>query len=234
MTSKAALLRIIEDNEQLQQDGPGPARVLVMSGPPLSGKSYLVGLIEKRVPGSFILVRSDEVRPIVSKCLGRQRPAYDAIEHAATFIVASEFIRAGLSMNWPVIADATNPKEELRRWAYQPADDLKASVIVVFMEVTDKIAISRLTERDRDGSAATYSIYMKLKCEMEPIDRCTKPYVVINSDGDLRPYAKDLANWLTGKADTVPGLRQKGGKALRPPTKKEGGRLDFYTGEVIG
>ncbi len=234
MTSKAALLRIIEENEQLQQDGPGPSRVLVMSGAPLSGKSHLVDLINKRVPGSFLLVRSDEVRPVVAKCLGRQRPAYDAIEHATTFIVASEVIRAGLSMNWPVIVDATNLTEEFRRWAYQPSEDLKANVIVAFMQVTDEVAKGRLFERDRDGSAATFNVYMKLKYEMEPIEKCSKPYVVYESDCDMRPYAKDMANWITGKADTVPGLRHCDARALPHNVKEDSGRLDFYTGKVVG
>ena len=230
--SDIALLKIIENNAQLQQDGPGPARVLVMSGPPLSGKSHLVGFIEKRVPGSFLLVRSDEIRPVVAKCLGRQRPAYDELEHATTFIVASEVVRAGLTMNWPVVVDATNLKEEFRRWAYEPADALKANLIVAFMEVSDDVAMARLSERDRSGSEATFSIYKRLKYEMEPVDRCTRPYVVINSEGDMRPSAKELAMWLTGKADTVPGLKGKGSvRASAPKEKKKA--VDFYTGEVI-
>ncbi|MBA3046209.1 MAG: ATP-binding protein [Candidatus Thermoplasmatota archaeon] len=241
MESEIALLKIIQKNAQLQQDGPGPSRVLVMSGPPLSGKSHLVGLIEKRVPGRFLLVRSDEVRPIVSKCLGRQRPAYDDIEHVTTFMVASEVVRAGLSLNWPVIVDATNLKEEFRRWAYVPADDLKASTIVVFMQVTDEIAIARLSERDRDGSAATFNVYQKLKYEMEPVDRCTRPYLVINSDGDMRPHAKNLADWLTGKVDTVPGLKNRVHEGARGkgPAPGDAGKeskitlVDFYTGEVM-
>ena len=232
MTSKAALLEIVENTEQLQQDGPGPSRVLVLSGLPLSGKSHIVDLIEKRVPGCFLLVRSDEVRPVVSKSLGRQRSVYDEIEQATTFIVASEVIRAGLTMNWPVIVDATNLKEEFRRWAYAPADDLKASTIVVFMQVTDELAMSRLSERERAGSAATFNVYKKLKYEMEPVDRCTRPYVVYNSEGDLRPYAKDLADWITGKTDTVPGLKNvHRGIAMKKVEEKKA-RVDFYTGKV--
>jgi predicted kinase len=241
MTNKAALLKIIEDTAQLQQDGPGPSRVLVMSGPPLSGKSHIVDIIEKRAPGSFLLVRSDEIRPVVSKCLGRQRPAYDEIEHVSTFIVASEVIRAGLSLNWPIVVDATNLKEDFRRWAYVPADDLGASTIVVFMEVSDEMAMARLSERDRDGSAATFNVYKKLKYEMEPVDRCSKPYVVINSDEDMRPHAKNLAYWLTGKSDTVPGLKNqhhdgRTGKGVVPKPRKgpDKGHIDFYTGEVVG
>lgn len=234
MTEKAALLSIIEENEQLQQDGPGPARVMVMSGPPLSGKSHIVNLMEKRAPGSFLRVRSDEIRPYVSRSLGHQRPAYDDIEHATTFIVASEVIRAGLSMNWPVVADATNLREEFRTWAYIPADDLKAEVLVVFLQVTDEMALSRLSERDRSGSAATYNIYLKLKYEMEPIERCSRPFVVINTDGDMRPHAKNLVDWLTGKSDTVPGLRHNGPHPPSPKHTAQGGRLDFYTGQVTG
>jgi len=233
MTNKAALLKIVGDNPQLQRYGPGPSRVLVMSGPPLSGKSHMVGLIEKKVPGTFLLVRSDEVRVVVAQSLGRQRPAYDDIEHAATFIVASEVVRAGLSLHWPVIADATNLREDLRRWAYVPADALKASILVVFMQVTDEIAIARLSERDRDGSAATFNVYQKLKYEMEPIDRCTRQFVVINSEGDMRPHAKELANWLTGKADFVPGLRHNDIRVDRPKSKAHNGQLDFYTGQLV-
>ncbi len=224
--SKNALSIIIESCAQLQEDGPGPSRVLVMSGVPLSGKSHLVNLIEKRVPGSFLLVRSDDVRPVVSKCLGRKRPAYDDIEHVTTFIVAGEVIRTGLTLNWPVIADATNLKEEFRRWAYESADALKASVIVVFMQVNDEVAMDRLSERSRSGSAATFNVYKKLKFEMEAIGKCSKPYVIINSDGDLRPHAKNLARWLTGETDTIPGLKNKSPhriseKLANPEPKKE-------------
>jgi len=211
---KNALAMIIGGCKQLQEDGPGPARVLVMSGVPLSGKSHLINLIEKRVNGDFLLVRSDEVRPVVAKSLGRKRPAYDDIEHVTTFIVASEVIRTGLTLNWPVIVDATNLKEEFRKWAYDPADAMMASIIVVFMQVTDELANLRLAERRRFGSAATFSVYQKLKYEMESVSKCSKPYVVINSDGDLRPYAKNLANWLTGKTETVPGLKRPSAKSV--------------------
>jgi predicted kinase len=211
--AESALSMIIQDSEQLQQDGPGPARALIMSGPPLSGKSHIVNIMEKRAPGSFLLVRSDYVRPMVAKSLGHKRPVYDDIEHATTFIVASEVVRAGLTMNWPVICDATNLREEFRRWAYEPAEDLKAEVLIVFMQVTDEIANSRLAERRRSGSAATFSVYKKLKYEMESISKCSRPYIVINSDGDMRPYAKILSRWLTGKTDNIPGLN-------RPHAKK--------------
>ena len=233
MTDKAALQKIVEKTPELRRDGPGPCRVLIMSGLPLSGKSHLIGLIRKRVPDSFLLVRSDEVRPVVCRCLGRQRPAYDAIEHVTTFLVASEVIRAGLTLNWPVIVDATNLKEEFRRWAYDPAEAMKACIIVVFMQVTDDVAQARLAERDRDGSAATLAVYNKLRYEMEPIDRCSKPYVVYNSDGDLRPYAKDLANWLTGKCDSVPGIKNQHRETARKKAEPERVRVDFYTGEVV-
>jgi len=233
MAGKAALQQIVEGNAQLRQDGPGPCRVLVMSGLPLSGKSHIVDLILGSAPGRFLLVRSDEVRPYVANSLGRQRPSYDAIEHVTTFMAASEVVRLGLTLNWPVIADATNLREEFRRWAYGPADAFKAPVLVAFMQVTDETALARLSERDRDGSAATFAVYRKLSYEAEPVDRCTKPYVVIDSDGDMRPHAKALAEWLSGSADAVPGQKNPAGNKAGQRPKEETGHLDFYTGERV-
>lgn len=54
--------------------GPGPRRLLVMSGLPFSGKSHLANAIAAAAPKDVAIVRSDSVRPVVAKHMGRSDP----------------------------------------------------------------------------------------------------------------------------------------------------------------
>ena len=76
---------------------------------------------------------------------------------------------------------------------------------MAFLEISPETSMNRVQEKDRDGSAATPAVYAMLRYERESIDRCKSPYVVINSEIDVRPWAEALAKWLGGGQDRVIG-----------------------------
>ena len=199
---------IIQNNSMFQKEGTGPKRLLVMAGLPLSGKSYFVQHVTRKRKDRFFIITSHLTRPIVAKHLGHKRPKYDKNEHLATFEAAGQLVKKALELNWPVIADATNLKETYRAWAIDAGRSANAEILVVFMEVTEEAARKRLHSRTSDSSA-TFEVFQALKYEVEPYHKCSTPFIVINSETDITPHASNVAKWLAGEKEAVPGMRHK-------------------------
>ena len=178
-----------------------------MSGPPLTGKSYLSKILVNQCPDEVQVVKSRDLRPLIAKAMGRKRPTYEKLEHEYTFALAIEIVHHFLTNKWSVIADATNLKEEYRKWVYEAGERSGSEIVVAFMTVTDKTAMERLSTREKGASSATFDVYKKLVYEMEPTNLCTKPYIIIDSEVDLRPHTIKLKKWLCGRIDDLPGLR---------------------------
>ncbi len=204
---EATFQEIVESSPVFDFKGEGPKRLLIMSGLPLSGKTYFVNHLNKRKPGRFQQINSHDTRPIVVKHLGRKRPKYDKTEHQLTFEVTSKLVEKVLNNDWPVIADATNLKEKYRAWAVEAGRKADAEMMTVFMQVTDEIAQQRISERTTKSSA-TYETYQQLKYELEPVSRCTVPYIVIDSGVDISPYINNVVRWLSGEIDSMPNVIQ--------------------------
>lgn len=197
---EGALSELLKARPEFLAPGRGPRRLLIMSGLPFSGKSHLTGKILERSLARIVVVRSDEIRPFVAGRMGRDRPLYDEPEHRATFELGGRLVKLALRNNNPVIADATNLSERFREWAAEPARDVGAEAVVVFVQAGAGAAIDRAM-RDgapRHGSTATSRVYRSLKAEMEPHDLCTLRHLMFISEGDVGPFADSLANWLNG------------------------------------
>ncbi len=223
---------IVRFNPSFSQEGQGPRRLLVMSGLPLSGKTYFVKRAMKKWSGRFLRVNSHDIRPVVVKKLGRKRPIYDKKEHVATFEAAHLLVKKGLEMSWPVIADATNLKEEYREWAISAGDLAGAETLVVFLQVSEDGARKRLKERT-SSSSATFDTFQRLKYEMESPDRCSKPYIVIDSEVDIRPHITNISKWLSGELDKIPNVKHPAKPRPKPEPKLKNKLVDFYTGEEV-
>jgi predicted kinase len=199
----SVFFEIVGSNPVYSFEGSGPKRLVVMSGLPLSGKTYFVNKMNRFRPGKFQQVNSHTVRPVVVKYMGRRKPAYDLPEHLATFEVCRRLLLLILKNGWPVIADATNLSEKYRAWALDAGRKSGAEILTVFMEVTDGTAQNRFREKVSESSA-TYETYMQLKSEAEPTNLCSTNYLVVNSEADISPHAAETAKWLCGESDTVP------------------------------
>ena len=202
-----AFQEIVESSPVYSFPGDGPKRLLIMSGLPLSGKTYFVNELNKKRPGKFQQINSHNTRPVAVKYLGRKRPIYDKKESQTTFAIIHKLVIQVLQNGWPVIADATNLKEKYRAWAVDAGKKADAEILVIFMQVTDDVAQRRLSERT-SKSSATYETYEKLKYELEPTSECSVPYLIINSEVDVIPHIDNVAKWLSGELDAVPGVKQ--------------------------
>ena len=185
--------------------GKGQPRLLIMSGLPMSGKSYLSNMISEKMQGKVCIVRTDSIRPTVAKLMGRDQPMYTKNEHALVFGLGNRLIAAALDNGWSVIADATNLTDQYRKWAYDAGANRARQTLVAFLDIPLEIAMERVKEKDRDGSAATPAVYALMRFDKEPIDRCSNAYVVINSEVDIRPWADVLAKWLSAGIENVAG-----------------------------
>ena len=197
---------MVDSNPVFSFEGTGPKRLLIMAGLPLSGKTFFVNMMNRVRPGKFQQINSHTTRPVVAQFMGRKRPVYDTAEHRATFEVTHRLVLRVLKNGWPVIADATNLSEKYRAWAVDAGKAAGAEILIVFMQVTDTTAKTRLYERT-SGSSATFETYEQLKLDLEPIDRCSAPYLVVNSEVDISPHVTDVAKWLCGESDSVSGVR---------------------------
>ena len=200
----SAFFEIVGSNPVYSFEGAGPKRLLIMSGLPLSGKTFFINRMNRFRPGRFQQVNSHTVRPVVVRHMGRKKPAYDTEEHIATFAVCNRLLLLILKNGWSVIADATNLKEKYRAWAVDAGKRTGAEMLTVFMQVTDATAESRLRERVSESSA-TYDTYLQLKYDLEPVTACSTPYLVVDSEVDISPHVNGVAKWLCGEANTVNG-----------------------------
>ncbi len=202
---QAAYDEITQDSEFYNTDIGIKPRLLIMSGLPMSGKSHLSNLISERLNGDVCIVRTDYIRPIIVKHMGRREPAYTKEEHALVFELAQYLVKGAIDYGWPVIADATNLKEEYRKWAINGAKENSDQMLVAFLETDHETAMERSREQDRSGSTATPAVYALLNYEKEPVEKCTKPFVIIKSDTDVRPWAESIAKWFNHEIERVPG-----------------------------
>jgi predicted kinase len=211
-----ALGELLKSRPEFLAPGRGPRRLVIMSGLPFSGKSHLTSKIQERSASRVLVVRSDDVRPLVAQRMGRSAPQYDEAEHRATFELGGRLVRLALGNNNPVIADATNLSERFRQWAAEPARDAGAEAVVVFVRAGVGTAIDRAMAGGpaRHGSTATSSVYRDLRGEMEPHELCTLRHLIFVSEGDVGPFAETLANWLNGFATETLGAI--------PPAQRDG------------
>ena len=173
----------------LYQGGPGCLIMLV--GPPASGKSYLARRLAERLDAR--LLQTDVLRRSMF-----EQPRYTTSEHAAVFAKAHRRIRRLLSQGKGVIFDATNLQESSRRVVYRMADAAQASLLIVLTYAPVEAIEQRLLGRRQgrypdDQSQADWEVYLKMQ-RAEPISR---PHIVVNTTVDLEQAVQLIANRVT-------------------------------------
>ena len=161
-------------------------KLYLMSGLPLSGKSYMSNRIIERSEADVVYIENDLVRGMIIEHLGLEKPGYTQEEHTLVFNTSHELVWLALSFSFHTIFDATNLNERYRQKVYEIADAAGAEALVIRLVVDRDVAIERSkkkfanTER-KDHSPADVSIYDKLSSEDEPIENCSVPYIVLNT-----------------------------------------------------
>lgn len=166
----------------LPQNPPTTASpaLLMLSGLPGAGKSYLAQCLAQRLP--FVILESDRVR----KALFPQ-PTYSSEESTLVHRVCRIMMERLLARGVNVIYDATNLSEFHRRFIYHLADKLGVKLVVVRTVASEEVIKARLEARKEkpawgDASDADWEVYKKMLSLQEPIER---PHLVVDTSQDI-------------------------------------------------
>lgn len=166
----------------LPQNPPTTAHpaLLMLSGLPGAGKSYLAQRLAQRRP--FVILESDRVR----KALFPQ-PAYSSEESTLVHRLCRIMMERLLARGVNVIYDATNLSEFHRRFIYHLADRLGVKLVVVRTVAPEEVIKARLDMRkvdpsSDDASDADWEVYTRMLSSQEPIER---PHLVIDTSQDI-------------------------------------------------
>jgi len=155
-----------EGLKELPEPVTQPALIL-LSGLPGTGKSYLSRRLAERVP--LLILESDLLRKTLFSS-----PDYTAGESSqlfqAIYQLVEELLREGISL----ILDATNLAERFRERLYGIADRLYARMVLVSVEAPPELVKRRLEERAIDAenhSDADWAVYRMMSPAVERIRR---------------------------------------------------------------
>lgn len=169
--------------------------LIVMVGPPGTGKSHLVNLLAQRIP--LKIVASDEIRHQISL-----HPSYSPEENRRVFQTAHRRIQRLLRQGENVVFDATNIREFGRRSLYRIAERTEARLLIVRTVAPDDVVEARLLRRmerlnPEDRSEAGWEVYLRMKAEFEEISR---PHMLVDTSEPLEPALEEIVGFVRGRS----------------------------------
>jgi len=167
--------------------------LVVMVGPPGTGKSHLVREVTRRV--SVDVVQTDAIRRTLAA-----RPEYTPDESRRVFSVAHRRAEWLLRRGRNVVFDATNIHEWGRRALYRIADRAGARLLIVRTVAPDDVIQERLRGRASgvnpdDRSEAGWEVYARMKAKFEEIER---PHLIVDTSLELEPAVQEMARFIQG------------------------------------
>lgn len=154
--------------------------IIVISGLPGTGKSYLCGKIAERLP--VVVLESDVLRKLLFSS-----PDYNPTESSRLFRAIHLLIWRLLEKGISLVLDATNLSESYRERLYSIADHLDAKLILVRVEAPPEVVKERLRARttNQDGNSdADWEVYKKMKPTVQKIRRM---HYVVDTSRDVTP-----------------------------------------------
>ena len=143
--------------------GTGPAALVILCGLPGTGKSHFARALTGRAP-SFVWVNSDYCRKLL---VSGGQPDYSREEHQRVFAAMHALVAELLSAGHPVVFDATNLNEEVRRPLYAAADGAGVAPVIIRFTAARSLARQRLAERAPGSAAAAnsdagWAVYLRM------------------------------------------------------------------------
>ena len=156
--------------------------LVVLSGLPGTGKSYLSGILAQRL--GAVIVESDRVRKTIASS-----PTYSAAESELVHRVCRIAARMLLQRGANVIYDATNLIEFQREVIYHLADKAGAKLVIVQTVAPEEVVRERLERRKNlenpgDISDADWRIYQAMRRGMGQGSRFGRNFMVVDTSGD--------------------------------------------------
>jgi predicted kinase len=196
---RSSLERDLRVLEAALAELPAPQAVpalVVLSGLPGSGKSYLVAEICRRYP--LARLESDSMRKVLFS-----RPVYSQRESGRLFTAIHALLEILLARGIPSILDATNLKIAHRQPIYDIAKRHGAKLIIVETIAPDAVVRRRMAarlagENLRDHSDAGIDVYETMRREAEPIER---EHLVVDTSGGVQAIIDKIARELKGAAN---------------------------------
>ena len=143
--------------------GSVPSALVILCGLPGTGKSHFARALISRAP-SFAWVNSDYCRKLLvsgnppdCRRPDYSRPDYSREEHQRVFAAMHALVAELLSAGHPVVFDATNLNEEVRRPLYAAADGAGVAPLLIRFTAARSLARQRLAEREQGIAEAAHS-----------------------------------------------------------------------------
>lgn len=179
------LNRLVGEHLAAMRETTAEPTLVMMSGLPGTGKSYLARILAERLPA--VVVASDRVRKALFN-----PPQYTAEENATTHWACRVIMRELLRQGANAIYDATNLIEEQREIVYRLADRAGAKLVIVQTVAPEDVVKERLDrrteQRDADDlSDADWRIYQAMRREAEASGQFGRNRIVVNTAEEIEP-----------------------------------------------
>ena len=192
MASDLQLLRCKYKDIKLKPMDKGTLPLIVMSGLPGTGKSYLSHRIATEI--GYIVISSDAVR----KALVR-RPKYTSNEHYRVFRACHSYIKEVIDNKFGVIFDATNLNTHAINPLRKIAEANNIECIIIRCEADESVIKTRLSLRSHGQndyeSDADWSVYMMLKPNQKHIPNCD---YIVDSSAEIEWIINELSERIGG------------------------------------
>lgn len=164
---------------------PRPPRPLlvVLAGPPLSGKTTLARALAEEAPAALLHVENDAVRARLAQGQPTHGPGENHLTYRASWALAQRAIEAGCH----ALHDGTNLTEQGRRGAYRAADSALAPAVVVFVDTPAGVQRARAEAGGPQRLAAWEQLGHR-----RPALRATRPHATVDGTRPLEELVAQL------------------------------------------
>jgi len=175
----------------------GPALIL-LSGLPGTGKSYLAAAIEGRF--GAVVVRSDEVRKALFS-----DPKYTTAENGFVYLTCYALLDQLLRDGHLVVFDATNLQSDGRTRARKIALYMAAPSLTLVTSAPPEVVANRLAQRaagvsESYSSDADWDVHQRLAATMEAMN---EPRLNVDTSLDLDPILAEVGRFLAGTGEVA-------------------------------